>query len=68
MLNSPAYYAGQVTLDNHCLYVNQLPGQGGKDWGYVFRASEAKRLTKAQAERFRKHCEYCHARFFIGQW
>lgn len=59
------YFAAQVTPDRRYLYVSHLPGQGGKDWGYDFRATQAARLTRAQAARFRRYGAQCGFRAVV---
>ena len=38
-------------------YVAQVPGQGGKDWGYETDVTKAILLTPYWQRRFRKDCE-----------
>ena len=41
---------------NKLFYVSQVPGDGGKDWGYVTDFSQAIVLNEAQAKRFAVDC------------
>lgn len=62
------YCAAQVTATGTFLYVAQLPGNGGKDYGYVFHPSQAMRLTPTQAARFAAYAKRCAAKHVIVQW
>ena len=51
------YYPNSNT--HVALYVSELPGEGGVDWGYTPDASKAKPLTDYWWKRFaanRRHC------------
>lgn len=42
-------------------YVSEIPGKGGKDWGYTAFADKAIPLSTQQARRFRAHCRHVGA-------
>lgn len=52
------------TWNGKIFYVESLPGQGGKDWGYTEKKADAAPLSVAMVETFRKHCEYVGSAFF----
>ena len=51
-----------------CWYVAQLPGQGGKDWGYTMDVKQALDLSPYWVRRFRAYCNHLgqHAQY-VGQ-
>lgn len=49
---------------NQTFYVESLPGQGGKDYGYTEDPKKAAPLTVRQAKAFLAYCEYVNARRF----
>lgn len=46
---------------NQIFYVESLPGQGGKDYGYTEDSKKAAPLTVRQAKTFLAYCEYVGA-------
>lgn len=55
---SPALAYRQWIRGNHTPYwVAQLPGDGGKDWGYTENSSNAIVLSNYWQRRFRRDCE-----------
>jgi hypothetical protein len=56
------YVCFYVAASGQYLYVSHLPGDGGKDWGYVFHAAGALPLTQRQARKWAKETgHYCNA-------
>lgn len=53
MENKIAYY---VDVTNQRWFAGMKPGQGGKDWGWVFRADQALHLSPHWQRRFSKWC------------
>jgi hypothetical protein len=49
------------------LYVEQLPGDGGKDWGYTEKEAKAMELSKYWQRRFAADCRRVgtEARFYV---
>ena len=39
-------------------YVREVPGQGGKDWGYVDKVEKATKLSPYWQRRFAADCRY----------
>jgi hypothetical protein len=52
------------TQKNQIFYVESLPGQGGKDYGYTEDPKKAAPLTVRQAKAFLVYCECVSARGF----
>jgi hypothetical protein len=48
--------AARQWSQNLRLYVQTVPGDGGKDWGYTMRQEEALPLNKYFARRFNADC------------
>lgn len=53
--NRICYY---VDPTNRRWFVGMKPGAGGKDWGWVFHASEARRLSPYWQRRFKNWCQH----------
>lgn len=49
---SVKYVCFDIATNGTFLYVSHLPGDGGKDWGYVYHAAGARPLTRQQAMRW----------------
>jgi hypothetical protein len=43
------------------LYVQQVPGDGGKDWGYTAEAKKAIPISTYWMRRFVADCRYCRS-------
>jgi len=46
-----------LTNNNRMAYVQNLPGDGGTDYGYTFDAAKALPMTVAQARKFSAYCD-----------
>jgi hypothetical protein len=55
--------AGYV-WNGKAFYVESLPGQGGKDWGYTEKKKDAAPLSASMVEAFKAHCLYVGQAFF----
>lgn len=53
--------------DTRTLYVREMPGHGGADWGYVDDPAQAARVSPHWARRFAADMEHVGARWFGSQ-
>lgn len=52
--------------NDRLFYVSELPGEGGKDWGYTTDASQAKQLSQYWVRRWNAHGKHCCAPGMFG--
>lgn len=53
--------------DSTRMYVSELPGHGGADWGYTSDRQKALKVTPQTAKRFAAMCKHVGARWFGSQ-
>ena len=53
-----------MSVNSAPMYVSELPGEGGADWGYTYDSAKARILNRNQWQSFAKDMRLCNSAAF----